>query len=93
MKIKIYYRKSLKMSEGKLGAVCAHIGKELGREFSNAGWVANEDVVIVLGVSDKKFLTLWHMTNRPKHIHVDRGLTEVVAVTHCAFGYIEEEIL
>jgi len=31
MKIKIYYRKNLKLSPQKLATVCTHTGKELGK--------------------------------------------------------------
>lgn len=92
MKIKIYYRKSLKLSPQKLAAVCTHIGKELGKVCGDT--VAWDDVVIVLSASDKKFeeYKQYCLDNEEVlyHIHVDRGYTEVEPNTECAVGWIEE---
>ena len=91
MKIKILYRKNLKMSTGKLAAVCCHIGKELGKVCGDTdSW---EDIVIVLSVSDKKFLEARQelvYNENPYHLHIDRGFSEVSLGTDCALGWIEE---
>ena len=95
MKIKIFYRKNLKLSPQKLAAVCTHIGKELGKVCGDtAAW---DDVVIVLPASDKKFEEYkQHCLDSEKvlyHIHIDRGYTEVERNTECAIGWIEGGIL
>lgn len=88
MRIKIYYRKNLKMSEGKVASQVAHVAKELGRlEYS----IASEDVIIVLGVSDTKYkeLSLNYQTETfDWYEQVDKGITEVLEDTPTAFGYI-----
>ncbi len=93
MRIKIYYRKNLKLSPQKLAAVCTHIGKELGNASGDT--VAWDDVVVVLSVSDKKFEEYkQHCLDNEDilyHIHVDRGYTEVGPNTECAIGWVEEE--
>ncbi|QFR59207.1 hypothetical protein 2018Mat167_0715 [Vibrio phage ICP1] len=93
MKIKIYYRKNLKLSPQKLAAVCTHIGKELGKFCGDI--VAWNDVVVVLSSSDKKFeeYKQYCFDNEKVlyHIHVDRGYTEVDPNTECVIGWIEEE--
>lgn len=94
MKIKIYYRKNLKLSPQKFAAVCTHIGKELGKVCGDT--IAWDDVVVILSASDKKFeeYKQYCLDNESVlyHIHVDRGYTEVEPNTECAIGLIEEEI-
>lgn len=90
MKIKIYYRKSLKLSEGKLAAQVGHVCKELGRILPSK---PKEDVIIVLGVSDTKYkeLSLQYQTEDLFwYEQVDNGMTEIAANTVTCFGYIEE---
>ena len=89
MKIKIYYRKNLDLSSGKLAAQCAHVAKELGRMLPSD---ATTDSIIVLGVTDKRYkeLSLQFQTEEYFwHEQIDNGLTEVVKGTPTAFGYIE----
>jgi peptidyl-tRNA hydrolase len=91
LKIKVYYRKSLKLSEGKLAAQVGHICKELGRMITNT--IPKEDIIIVLGVSDTKFKELALQVENSEYTwyqQVDNGATEVVAGTITAFGYVEE---
>lgn len=89
MKIKVYYRKNLKMTEGKLAAQVGHVCKELGRMMSSD---AQSDVIIVLGVSDAKYkeLSLQYQTTRYWwYQQIDNGMTEIVKGTPTAFGYVE----
>lgn len=91
MRIKILYRKNLRMSENKLAAQCGHVAKELGRMLPSN---ARQDTIIVLGVSDKKFkeLALQHQTEGVLwYQQEDTGLTEVEAGTITCFGYVEEK--
>lgn len=89
MKIKVYYRKSLKMTEGKIASQVGHVCKELGRMLPS---YAPDDVIIVLGVSDTKYkeLCLQYQKNTICwYEQVDAGNTEVIKGTPTAFGYIE----
>jgi peptidyl-tRNA hydrolase len=93
MKLKIYYRKNLKLSPQKLAAVCTHIGKELGKVCGYT--YAWEDKVVILTASDKKFEEYKDNCRNNSgvlyHIHIDRGFTEVEPNTECAIGWIEED--
>lgn len=96
MKIKICYRKNLKMSAGKLAAVCTHIGKELGRRRCCCfeSYDPTKDVDTVLMASDSAFnrwKALCRDNNYTYHIHVDNGMTEVDTYTECAIGWIVED--
>ena len=91
MKFKVYYVKNLKMSLEKTAAQVGHVMKELGRKCASS---PEGDTCIVLGVSQTKFDNLIAEAvsmNRPIHVQVDSGRTEVVAGTRTAFGIIEEE--
>ena len=90
MKIKVYYDKNLKMSEGKLAAQVGHVCKELGRV---TGSIPETDVIIVLGVSARQFNLKKDSTVESKRYHYvqcDGGYTEVKKGTITCFGYIEE---
>lgn len=79
------------MSEGKVAAQVGHVAKELGRVMPS---IAQEDVIIVLGVSDKKYkeLSLQYQTEEYYwYQQVDNGSTEVIKGTPTAFGYIDYE--
>ena len=102
MKIRIYFRKNLKLSPQKLAAVCTHLGKELGISHKERGLDNNpfEDKVVILSASDAKFKEYESMCatryifdngSFDYHIHVDAGFKEVEAYTKCAIGWIEEE--
>lgn len=91
MRIKILYRKNLRMSENKMASQCAHVAKELGRMLPSN---ARADTIIVLGVSCKKFkeLALQHQVEGVLwYQQEDTGLTEVEAGTITCFGYAEEK--
>ncbi|AGH32230.1 hypothetical protein VPHG_00167 [Vibrio phage 11895-B1] len=94
MKIKIYFRKNLRLPDVKLASCCTHIGKELARKSSLSDpW---DDVVIILSASDKKFgeykqYCIDNSDTLKYHLHIDRGFTCVDEGTECAIGWIEEE--
>lgn len=90
MKFKCYYRKNLKMTPEKLSAQIAHVVKGLNRFRENENY--SEDIVIVLGVSDKKFneqLDYHKSICSDIFIQVDKGYTEVPSGTTTAFGYVD----
>ena len=91
LRIKIYYKKNLRLSEGKVAAQCGHVAKELGRMLSSD---ARTDTIIVLGVSDKKYKELSLQYQKEDifwYQQIDNGVTEVIKGTPTAFGYIEYE--
>lgn len=79
MKIKVIYRKNLKMSEGKVAAQVAHAVKNLGKTPKDCD-------IIVLKVSDKKFNEL--VSENDCYIQIDKGLTEVEKDTKTAAAWI-----
>jgi peptidyl-tRNA hydrolase len=80
MRIKVIYKKNLKMSEGKVAAQVAHAVKNLGITPIDCD-------IIVLKVSDKKFDEL--ILERECYIQTDKGLTEVKLGTQTAAAWIE----
>lgn len=87
MRIKIYYNKNLKMSDGKLAAQCCHVARELGRMQGSTG---DHETVVVLGLSATKFNEMLEkLIDHDKHyIQSDSGRTEVPENTITACGYI-----
>ena len=86
MKIKILYRKNLKMSPGKLSAQTGHA--VLGLQP-----VDNYTAIIVLEASDKKFFEKIEELKQNKirhHVVTDAGLTEVESGTNTCLAFIEE---
>lgn len=86
-RLKVLYRKNLKMSPGKIAAQAVHAAIGLG---------ANDPMmsVVVLGVSDTKFATeggLFHFKPDPFYIVRDAGYTEVPAGTETCMAFYEEE--
>lgn len=81
MKIKVIYRKNLKMSPGKLAAQTIHAAMGLANP--------RPDIVVVLGVSCKKF---WELVDEKDcYIHRDLGLTEVEAGEVTAAAWVDRE--
>lgn len=89
MKIKCYYNRNIRLTEGKLSAQIGHVTKELGRMVKSN---AKKDIIIVLKLSRKKFYDKLEEVNKKENFyaHVDMGLTEVDPGTITAFGYIEQ---
>lgn len=84
MKVKVIYRKNLKMSEGKVAAQVAHAVK-------NLGYTSPDCDIVVLKVSDKKFNELTGQFKDICYIHYDKGLTEVKEGTATAAAWIESQ--
>lgn len=90
MRVKVVYRKNLKMSEGKVAAQVAHAIIGLN-SFCLIGF---SDIIVVLRVSDKKFKELLQKethNNNYVYIHADFGYTEVVNGEETCAAWIEEE--
>jgi peptidyl-tRNA hydrolase len=89
MKYKIYYDKTLKLSDGKLAAQCSHVSKELGRMTKSNH---REDIIVVLGLSHTKFTEMLDTIKQHEYHHtqVDLGMTEIEAGTITTCGYVEE---
>lgn len=85
MKVKVIYRKNLKMSEGKVAAQVAHAVK-------NLGYTSPDCDIVVLKVSDKKFNELTEQFKDTCYIHHDKGLTEVEEGTATAAAWIDSVI-
>ena len=97
-RIKIFYRKNLKMTPGKIAAQCVHAA--LGLKDSDPMMS-----VIVLGISDKKFNenVTWikdlvnniyqaeNCSNSWYYLVKDLGLTEVPAGTETVLAIYERE--
>lgn len=86
MKIKVYYNKNLKMSDGKLAAQCSHAVAGL---VASVGYTMNTTIVI-LEAREKKFFEIWDSIEKNKYMQVDLGFTEVEAGAKTAFAYVEE---
>lgn len=80
MKIKAIYKKNLKMTEGKVASQIAHAVKNLGT-------TPKDCIIVVLGVSDKKFDEL--VKENDCYVQKDLGLSEVEAGTQTAAAWIE----
>jgi peptidyl-tRNA hydrolase len=75
MKLKIFYRKNLNMSPGKLAAQCVHAACALKTDPQMA--------VIVLGLTDRRFD---QMKSNAEVVIRDAGRTEVEPSTETCFA-------
>lgn len=86
MKIKVWYRKSLNMTPGKLAAQVGHAVLGLA-ELREVDPIAS---IVVLGASDTKFEREKQATTLYCVIY-DAGRTEVPAGTATCFAFVEFE--
>jgi len=95
VKIKIYYRKNLKLSPAKLASACSHCANQLGYMLAQLGEYNDPQdcTIVVLMASDKKFneikKEIQSYEDVLSHLHVDKGLTEVSPDTEICFGWVE----
>jgi peptidyl-tRNA hydrolase len=81
VKLKVLYRKNLKMSEGKIAAQAVHAAIGLGATDPMIS-------VVVLGVSDKKYRELTFETECYRVF--DAGYTEVMPLTETCAAFYED---
>jgi peptidyl-tRNA hydrolase len=84
MRIKILYRKNLRMSPGKLAAQSVHAALLLASETR----VNANASVVVLSCSDKKFEES-KLNKRVVAVVRDKGLTEVVPGTETCLAFLD----
>lgn len=85
MRIKVLYRKNLKMTSPKLASQVAHAVKNLGSTPIDSD-------IVVLMASNKKFdekIKELDSSDKIYYIQVDKGLTEVEQGTATAVAWIE----
>ena len=82
MTFKIYYRRNLKMTSGKLAAQACHAAIGYG--------VPKDASVVVLSASDAKYYE--RVADHPHDAYrvVDAGYTELTAGTETCMGYMED---
>ncbi len=85
MKIKVLYRRNLKMSPGKLAAQTCHAVIGLGVTDCNLS-------VVVLTMSDKKYFEAVEKLQCYDHYRVvDAGYTEITPNTETCVAYYTED--
>lgn len=92
MRIKVLYRKNLKMTEGKLASQVAHAVKNLQMTLLGASTPLDSDI-IVLTASDKKFTEMVEMLESEGYeyfVQIDKGLTEIPTGTMTTVAWIEK---
>ena len=88
-RIKILFRKNLKMSESKLAAQCVHAA--LGLDQSSIENINALMSVVVLGISDKKFDEQKNAEGN-RYLVRDAGYTEVAPGTETCLAFLEEDV-
>lgn len=82
MKIKVLYRRNLKMTAGKLAAQACHAVIGLGVQDNTLS-------VIVLAMSDKKYYENIDLLQKTNHYRViDAGYTEIEPNTETCVAYL-----
>lgn len=95
MRIKVLYRKNLKMSPGKLAAQSVHAALGLASWYPKA--LSPEHSVVVLEASDKKFEEAKKqslersLTSTSAYVVRDKGLTEVQPGTETVLAVLETD--
>lgn len=84
MNIKVFYRRNLKMSEGKLAAQVGHCIANMAMKYENFDLPHK---IVVLKASDAKFEEL---KSSADHVQVDLGYTEVDPDTETVLGMFYE---
>ena len=87
MRIKVLYRKNLKMSPGKLAAQSVHAALGLAAWYPEA--LSPDHSVVVLEASDKKFEEAKQQVPKQAYIVRDKGLTEVPPDTETVMAILE----
>lgn len=82
-RLKILYRKNLKMSPGKIAAQAVHASAAIGHDKPLMS-------VVVLGVSDRKFSEHLVRSDIRPHVVLDAGYTEVPPGTETCMAFYEE---
>lgn len=81
MRIKVVYRRNLRMSEPKVAAQVAHAVIGLGVTDKTS-------TIVVLPVSDKKFFEF--LENEKCYVQEDYGYTEIEEGTKTSLAWIEQ---
>lgn len=84
--IKVYYNKTLGMSEGKITSQCCHAIAGLVNEIG----YDRDTKIIILGKRAIAFFDLYEGLACPKYMQEDLGINEVDKGTYTAFAYLEE---
>lgn len=87
MKIKVYYRKNLKMSPGKLAAQVGHAVLTLDPPA--------HDQIVVLEARDRKFFSILEELDAlgiEYHTAVDAGITEVKPNTITCVAFVDHNM-
>lgn len=100
-RIKLLFRKNLKMTEGKIAAQCVHAALGLNLilldtdEFRETNRCLDPMLsVVVLGVSDAKFKEARETLAKacqPFYVVSDAGYTEVASGTETVVAYLEDD--
>ena len=87
-RLKILYRKNLKMSPGKLAAQCVHAATGIGHDWYSMP-------VVVLSASDSKFQKAISDLEEKKHfsffVVTDAGQTELAKGTKTCLAFYEKQ--
>ena len=87
--IKVYYDKTLGMSEGKITSQCCHAVSGLVAQIG----YDRDTKIIILGAMAAKFFGLYESlvdTETPVYMQTDLGFNEVQVGSNTAFAYLDE---